>query len=241
MLETILIIAAINFLSAFTQASTGFGYAIVAMFLMPLFIRFQQASVISASVIIIIAIQMVYSLRKHIRVKKVVWPMICSLSTTWLGVYLLQILDDSMLRKIMGVFLILLAVFFYYTKKHKVLIRESYMNGAIAGLLTGLSTGMFTIVGPFLTLYYFDNVDSTLEFKANLEFSFLIGGIFTLALNLIYFKVDPFILQNILVSGIAAVIAGILGLKLYYKINEERLKFIIILTLPLMGLIQIFK
>jgi uncharacterized membrane protein YfcA len=237
----ILIIAAINFLSAFVQASTGFGYAIVAMFILPLFIKFQQASVISASIIIIIAIQMVYSLRKHIRIKKVIWPMLCCLSTTWLGVYLIQILDDSVLRKIMGAFLIILAVYFYYTEKHHVSMKESYLNGAIVGLLTGIATGMFTIVGPFLTLYYFDNVDSTLEFKANLELSFLIGGIFTLGLNMVYFTIDAFILQNILVSGITVIPAGILGLKLYYKIDKEKLKYIIICILPIMGLVQILK
>ena len=106
----ILFIAMINFLAAFVQASTGFGYAIVAMFLMPQLIQFQQSSIISASIIIVIAIQMTFTLRKYIRFKKVIWPMICCLSTTWLGIYFIQILDEAVMRKIMGVFLIFLTV-----------------------------------------------------------------------------------------------------------------------------------
>lgn len=234
-------IAMINFLASFAQAATGFGYAIIAMFLMPQLLQYGQCSIISAAVIIVIAVQMIYSLRKYIRVKKVIWPMICCLATTGLGIYFIRILDESAMRKVMGVFLILLAVYFYYIKKHQVSIRESVKNGAIVGLLTGLTTGMFNIVGPFLTLYYYDNFNDNLEFKANLEFSFLIAGVFSLLLNMTYIKIDSFLFLNILASGAAAVLAGLLGLKIYYRLNKEKLKYVIISVLPVMGLIQIFK
>lgn len=237
----VLIIAFINFLSAFLQASTGFGYAILAMFLMPMFMPFNQCSLISAAVIIVIAIQMTFSLRKNIRIRKVLIPMLACLVTTWAGVYIVQILDITSIRKVMGVFLIMLAVYFYYIKKHDIKIKESIRNGILIGLLTGLSTGMFNIVGPFLTLYYYDNFDSTLEFKANLEFSFLIAGLFSLFLNTAYTRIDTEILIHILASGAASLIAGVLGLKLFYKIDKEKLKYIIIGVLPIMGLIQIFK
>lgn len=237
----VLIVAMINFLSAFVQASTGFGYAIVAMFLMPMVLPFGYCSVISAAVIIVIAIQMAYTLRAHIRLNKIIWPMVCSLATTYMGVRLIQVLDEGMMRKIMGIFLILLAVYFYVIKKVKVTLKETFLNGMLIGLLTGLSTGMFNIVGPFLTLYYYDNFDSPLEFKANIELSFLIAGLFSLTLNLMYIGIDAFLIQSILASGAAVVAAGILGLKLYYKINKEKLKYIILGILPIMGIIQLIK
>ena len=237
----IFIITAINFLSAFLQASTGFGYAILAMFLMPMFLPYRQCSIISASLIIIIAIQMCFSLRKYIRIKKVIWPLLCCLSTIWIGIYLIQILDISTLRKIMGAFLIFLSVYFYVIKKFNICIKETLLNGLIIGVITGLSTGMFNIVGPFLTLYFYDNMDDSLEIKANLEFSFLIAGVTSLIINLTYIKLDEFLIQNIALSGVAAIAAGIIGLKLYYKIDKQKLKYIIIGILPLMGIVQILK
>lgn len=237
----IFIITAINFLSAFLQASTGFGYAILAMFLMPMFLPYRQCSIISASLIIIIAIQMCFSLRKYIRIKKVIWPLLCCLSTIWIGIYLIQILDISTLRKIMGAFLIFLSVYFYVIKKFNICIKETLLNGLIIGVITGLSTGMFNIVGPFLTLYFYDNMDDSLEIKANLEFSFLIAGVTSLIINLTYIKLDTFLIQNIALSGVAAIAAGIIGLKLYYKIDKQKLKYIIIGILPLMGIVQILK
>ena len=43
------LVAAINFSSALLQASTGFGYAMVAMALMPLFLPMSTCSAISAA------------------------------------------------------------------------------------------------------------------------------------------------------------------------------------------------
>ena len=167
--------------------------------------------------------------------------MIGCLATTPLGIWLIRILDVAVTRKIMGVFLILLAIYFYLIKKHQIIIKESIKNGIIVGLMTGLATGMFNIVGPFLTLYYYDSFDDTLAFKANLEFSFLIAGTFSLLMNMTTIKMDTFLLLSILISGAGAILAGVLGLKIYYKINKERLKIIIIGILPLMGFIQILK
>ena len=237
----VFIIAIINFLSAFLQASTGFGYAILAMFLMPFFLPYRQCSIISASLIIIIAVQMCFSLRSYIRLRKIWWPMLCCLSTLWIGIWLITVLDASTMRKIMGVFLILLALYFYVIKRFGIGIRESWLNGAIIGVMTGLATGMFNIIGPFLTLYYYDNMDSTLEIKANLEFSFLIGGVTSLILNLAVMPLDSFLIQNIALSGAAAIVAGVLGLKLYHKVNKDIMKYIIIGVLPLMGIVQILK
>lgn len=237
----VFIIAIINFLSAFLQASTGFGYAILAMFLMPFFLPYRQCSIISASLIIIIAVQMCFSLRQYIRLRKIWWPMLCCLSTLWIGIWLITVLDASTMRKIMGVFLMLLALYFYVIKRFGICIRETWVNGAIIGVITGLATGMFNIIGPFLTLYYYDNMDSTLEIKANLEFSFLIGGVTSLIMNLAVMPLDSFLIQNIALSGAAAIVAGVLGLKLYHKVNKDIMKYIIIGVLPLMGLVQILK
>ena len=237
----VFIVAIINFLSAFLQASTGFGYAILAMFLMPFFLPYRQCSIISASLIIIIAVQMCFSLRTYIRLRKIWWPMLCCLSTLWIGIWLIKVLDASTMRKIMGVFLMLLALYFYAIKRFGICIRETWLNGAIIGVMTGLATGMFNIIGPFLTLYYYDNMDSTLEIKANLEFSFLIGGVTSLILNLAVIPLDSFLIQNIVLSGAAAIVAGVLGLKLYHKVNKDIMKYIIIGVLPLMGLVQVLK
>lgn len=238
---TILIIALINSFSAFIQAASGLGYAIFAMFFMPLVIPFQQCSIISAAVIVVIGIQMAISLHSHLRVKKIILPMTFCLATTWLGIYIIRVTDEDKMRTIMGIFLILLAIYFYITNKYNIRMKAGLVTDFVIGSITGLSTGMFNIVGPFLSLYYYDNCEDNLEFKANLETSFLIAGIYSLCLNLIYVKLDAFLLKAIGLSAIGVIIAGILGLYVFKKVDKEKLKYVIIGVLPVMGLILIFK
>ncbi len=238
---TIITVALINFLSAFIQAASGLGYAIFAMFFMPMVLPFQQCSLISAAVIVVIGIQMTVSLRSYIDVRKVILPMFFCILTTGVGIYIIRVTNAGVLRKTMGVFLLVLSVYFYITEKHGIKVKESFLSGAAIDAITGLTTGMFNIVGPFLTLYYYGNSKNNLEFKANLEFSFLIAGIYSLCLNLFYIKPDAFLLKTIGLSAIASVAAGITGLRLFRKLDRKKLKYVILCTLPLMGVIQLVR
>lgn len=238
---TIFLIVLINSFSAFVQAASGLGYAIFAMFFMPMLIPFQQCSVISAAVIVVIGVQMAVSLHSHLKIRKIVLPMTFCLMTTWLGIYIIKVTDEDNMRIIMGIFLILLAVYFYLTNKHNIRMKAGLAADIVIGSVTGLSTGMFNIVGPFLSLYYYDNCEDNLEFKANLEVSFLIAGVYSLCLNLMYVKPDAFIIKAVGLSAAGAVLAGIAGLHVFRKIDKDKLKYVIIGVLPVMGLILIFR
>lgn len=241
MIITVLIVAIVNALSAFVQASTGFGYAIVAMFLMPFVLPYDQCLVISASTIVVIAVQMVVTLRKHIRPKKIIWPMVGCLILLGLGRYLIYLIDDIVASRVMGFFLILLSAFFYTTKKRSITIPANRRNGLLVGFVTGMTTGMFNMVGPFLSLYYYDNFETTLEFKANLECSFLIAGIISFIINMSMYGMDLFMAGAIGLSGAFSVLAGMLGIKIYCRLNKEKLKWIIIIVLPIMGFVKLFN
>ena len=52
-------VAVINFAAALLQASTGFGYAILAMSLMPLILPMRYCSAVSAVTVVVIGLQMV--------------------------------------------------------------------------------------------------------------------------------------------------------------------------------------
>lgn len=237
----IFLITAINFLSAFFQGATGSGYAIIAMFLMPMVIPYTQCSIVSAGVIVVIAMQMTFSLRKHITVKKVLFPMFLCLLTLPVGIELIYIMDESLLRKVMGIFLLLLCVFFIVTEKRGSRFARGKFITVLFGLLTGLATGMFNIVGPFLNVLYFNTCDDNLEYKGNLEFSFLIAGCVSLLLNISHTRINTFLGINLVCSGLASVAAGWLGLKIYRKLSRGALKWLITAMLPVIGIIQLLR
>lgn len=236
-LSTLLLIAAINFLAAFLQASTGFGYAILAMSLMPLVIPMQLSSAISAVTVVAIAVQMVITLRKHLEWRVVIVPILSCMLTTNLGVYILMNYPERVLRIILAVFLLLLTIYFVFSQKYKLVIKNSIKNGIIFGLLTGLSTGMFNIVGPFFMVYYFNICKDNLSFKGNIELTFLVAGLYSTTLHFIYGNITTLEAPFIISSATAAVVAGFFGLRLFRIINREMVCKVIYIALPIMALV----
>jgi len=231
------LIVGINFLAAFLQASTGFGYGILAMSLMPLLLPLRMCSAISAVTVVAIAIQMVIMLREHINFKVVALPIACCIISTNLGMYILMHTPEKTMRLILALLIIMLTVFFAITQKHSVTLKNSLRNGIVFGLLAGMSTGMFNIVGPFLMVYYFNTSKNNLSFKANLEFSFLVAGTYSSALHIWYGNINAAVLPYAMGSATAAVVAGFIGIRLFKKTNSVILKRMILVALPIMALL----
>ena len=230
------LVAVINFSSAFLQASTGFGYALVCMALMPLFLSMSTCSAISAVTVVAIGLQMSLSLRKELKLKTILLPVAGCLTTINLGLWLLDTFDEMMLRIILAGLLLLVTGLFFFLRVKKIQLPDKWYVGLIAGLITGLSTGMFNIVGPFLLVYYMNVCKSTLHMKASLEFSFLIAGIYSTIMHLfVYQNITWQVSPHITGSVVAALLAGVLGLKLYRKFDKDKLSLFIYILLPIMA------
>jgi len=232
-------IALINFAAAFLQASTGFGYAIFAMSLMPLILPMRYCSAISAITVVVIGLQMVSILRKKVRIKIILLPVMCCMLTTNIGMYLLMHCPEHLLRIILAVFIVLLDLYFILSGKFHIKIRKTVFNGCLCGALTGISTGMFNIVGPFFMVYYFNICDDNLQYKANLEMSFLIAGLYSTFLHIMVGNITMQVFPYITTSAVAVIAAGFLGLKLFQRLNRESICRIIYFALPVMAFMLI--
>jgi len=132
------LISGINFISALLQASVGFGYAILAMALMPLVLPMRLCSAISAVTVVIIAIQMVIMLRKHLNLRLIFIPVLFCMLTTNLGLYILMNYPEEILRIILAIFLVFLTIFFATTQKKKSLkIKDKSISSVISCICQG--------------------------------------------------------------------------------------------------------
>lgn len=236
------LVAAINFVSALLQASTGFGYAMVAMALMPLFLPMSTCSAISAVTVVAIGIQMSLSLRKHLDLKTIALPVVSCLCTINVGLWLLDTFDEMVLRMVLAGLLFLVTGIFFFMRSRKIQLPNKWYTAVAAGLITGLSTGMFNIVGPFLLVYYMNVCRSTLHMKASLEFSFLIAGTYSALMHLlVYGNITWSVAPHIGASVIAAMIAGVIGLRLYKKCDKDKIALFIYILLPIMAGMLIYN
>lgn len=239
---SLILIFLVNFLSAFIQGATGFGYALVAMAIMPLFLPMHLCSAISAVTVVTIGLQMTLTLRKDLKLKTIILPLIFCFLTINLGLYLLNRFDELMLRIILASLLILVTCIFFILRKKQITLPDRWYSAAGAGLLTGLSTGLFNIVGPFFMVYYLNVCETTLQLKASLEFSFLLAGLYTTFMHtFVYGNINAAVLPELLSSVCAALLAGALGLKLYRKINKDKIALFVYILLPIMAAVLLIN
>ncbi|MEZ4358060.1 MAG: sulfite exporter TauE/SafE family protein [Eubacteriales bacterium] len=240
---TIVGVTAINFFSVFLQGCTGFGYAITAMFLMPFILPYKESMFIGTIVIVFMAVQMAVYLRKHINFKVVLVPILFCLLGIWPGVYLIRTLDEKIVRLIFGIFLICLVPYFYFTSdpKFKINLKANFINGSIVGFIAGIATGMFNMTGPFFTMYYFGCCEDSLSLKGTMEFSYVFTGLASVVMYAIYTPLTPQLSIEAVLSSIACLVAGFLGLKVYKKLNKKIVRYIFMGILPILGLILIFR
>ena len=236
MFQTLVLIALVNFIAAFVQASSGFGYALIAMSIMPLFLPMAQCSAISAVTVVAIGLQMTFCLRKDFCLRTILLPLLCCFATINLGLYLLNTLDERVLRIVLACLLLLVTALFYIMQKRKIVLPNRWYSPVGAGLITGLSTGLFNIVGPFFMIYYINVCKNTLHLKASLEFSFLMAGLYSAGMHLfVYGNIHRGAVPELAASVSAALLAGLIGLRLYRKIDKATIARIVYILLPIMA------
>lgn len=237
------LVAGVNFLSAFVQAGTGFGYALVAMPLMALFLSMASCSAISALTIVAIGFQMSLKLRSNVKASTILLPMLCCLATINVGLWLLARFNELVLRVILsGLLVVVTAISFAMRRTMRTGMYHKWPFAVAAGLLTGLSAGMFNVVGPFLLLYYLNVCDDTLHLKASLESSFLLAGLYASAMHLfVYRTINASVAPHVAASLAAALGAGFLGLNVYKKLKRDVIARLVYILLPVMALILVLN
>ena len=232
----VVLVALINFAAAFFQGATGFGYALLAMAAMPLFLPMPVCSAVSAVTIVAIGLQMTLTLRRELRIRTILIPVVCCFLTINVGLYILNHFNELVLRVILACLLVLVTVLFFVMRRRRITLPNRWYSAAGAGLITGVSTGMFNIVGPFLLIYYMNVCESTLQLKASLEFSFLLAGLYSAGMHLFaYHNINMAVAPEIIASAAAAVAAGWLGLKVFKRIDKDKISLVVYILLPIMA------
>ena len=234
--QIILLVAVINFAAAFFQGAAGFGYALMAMALMPLFLPMSVCSAISAVTVVVIGLQMTLVLCRELQWRLIVLPVFSCLTTINLGLYLLDQFDELLLRIILACLLLLVTAIFFIMRRRQLVLPNRWYTAVGAGLITGISTGMFNIVGPFFLVYYMNVCETPLSMKASLEFSFLLSGLYSSAMHLfVYHNITLEAAPMLATSAAAALLAGVLGLKVFRKIDKNKISLVAYILLPLMA------
>jgi uncharacterized membrane protein YfcA len=232
---TLIPICAMVILSGLIYGMFGFGYVLVSVALLPFFISVKVAVPMLAAQAFVLTVWMLYGLRRHLR-KRIVLPILVGLPLGLpLGVYLLHVLSEENIRRLLGS-VVLLYVLWSIVKVSRttpVLRRDAW--GLMAGFLSGVIGGAILAAGPIIVIYLTLRGLRKEEFKA----TFLVWALLQMGLLVPFYTMTGMLTSKVFLWGaISLPFSGVgilIGVRLFERVQEQVFYRLVIVLLALSG------
>ncbi len=208
--------------SSLLQAVTGFGFGIVMMAIMPLFLPYEIA--LNVSTVLSLALNLTILVRcfRHIQWKQLFFPaLFCILGASG-GMWLMHESPSPIYKRLLGVFLIALAIWLYFFSS-RVRIRPILRNAALAGV-------------PPMILYFVSVLEDKEQYMATTQCYFLINNIYLLIVRSLLHLIPSGVLTPILWGAAGLVVGSLLGGRIFQSIDGKKLKSVVYVVMAVSGL-----
>lgn len=239
MTTSLLILMAFSFGAAFIQRTTGFGFGIFIMTMLPyLMPSYGEATALSGMLAVVTSVILAIRYRRHLVWKKLLPILITFLIVSFVAVQIVSHLDRTVLKKILGATLILASIYFWFFSDH-MKIRPNLPTQGALGTLSGFMGGFFGMQGPPAVLYFIEVAREKEEYIALAQTFFLIGN----TIMTIYRSWAGFVTPQVLTDWLWAVPAVLIGTwvgDLVFKyLSLDLLKHIVFIYIGISGLIEL--
>ena len=223
--------------SSFIQSITGFGFAVVGTPLLLFFMEPAQVVSLMAFGALILNFMVMYKTR-GMSDPKVVWPLFtASLLGIIPGVYILKVIDPSLLKLCIGV--VILLVSFFMASNYVVTIKREKLATVLVGIVSGFMGGSTSLSGPPVALFLMNQQQDKEAFRANLVRFFCFGNIATLIVMYYMDTVDTGVFKQ-LIHVIPGVLVGIwLGEKAFAKVGPKFFRGLTLAVIFFCGVISV--
>jgi uncharacterized membrane protein YfcA len=232
-MSTFLLVAIVT-VAAFAQGLTGFGFGLVAMALLPLFMDFKDAVALVAVLNLLVCAATFLSTRRHVVWRRVASLAVASALGVPLGVWALVRWDARWLLGILGAWMIAFAI-------SELLLarwwrpRFPEWSGWPVGLMSGALGGAFNAGGPPAIAYVYSQPWSKEETVAALQVVFGASAVVRVAL-MGGAGLMPSELLTVFAASALPVLGGIaLGARLLRRVPPNALKVIAAVFFLAMG------
>ena len=226
-------------IAGFTQGVTGFGFGLVAIPLLSLFIDIKTAVPLCSLLGILITAFLSLQLRKHIDRRKILPLLFGSIPGVAAGTLVLKKAPTELLSVLMGVMLIVYSLYRLTGKQQPRSINEKWAY--VAGFFTGAISSAFSAGGPPTIIYTTLRGWDKNEIKATLSGFFLTGGLIVISAHAVTGLTTGLVLHYFLQSA-PVVIGGVFtGSLLYDRIDTGGYLKLLQCMLLAMGILMIWK
>lgn len=222
------------------QSVTGFGAAVVMMLVLPHFFSIPAASSIASAVCLGLNLVLLVRFRRHLDWRLWLLPTLPYLLTSTAAIHMVGQLDLKLLSAAFGGFLMVLAGYFFLFA-HRASLRPSWQSAALCGAASGVTSGLFGIGGPLLSLYFLPASGSKERYTANLQCSFFVTNLLNMFTRLSEGIMTTDLIPLILAAFLAINVGKEVGLRILGRLDEEKLRKLVYLFVGLSGLLNLLQ
>lgn len=226
--------------AALVQSTSGFGFGIVFMAIVPLFLPYSMSTVLSVFTCLFLQITIIIRLRKHIQWQLVIIPSIVAVIASNLGVKVMIDLPEKMMALILGIFLWILALYMIFIAPH-IHLKKNIVTEVGAGALSGFMTGMFAIGGPPMVAYYDSLFEDKLAYQSTIQVYFFVNSIGTLIANIMSGNLTTALIPNMMVSVTAVIVGTMIGVRILDKISMQTVRRLAYIVMLMAGTYQLCR
>lgn len=223
--------------SAMLQGFTGFGFSILAIPLITLFISPKTAIPILVIYSVVLNILVFWSARKAFDLKKIWVLMISGVIGVPIGTRLLIALNDNILKLFIGILITVFGTLLLLGFRKS--IKREKLSMIPIGIGSGILSGSVSIGGPPIILFMSNQGTNKEIFRANLSVYFLTLNIFTVPVYFLSGLITKEVTEYSLKFFPALVIGVIIGNLFSKKMKEKHFKTITLSLLIVMGILSV--
>lgn len=227
--------------ASFVQRTTGFGFGIFIMTMLPA-IMSSHGEATTLSGILAMTTSLIIVIQKY---RFIVWRRLLPILLTFIvvsigAIFVLKRMEYSILNILLGITLVVVSIYFSFFSK-RIKVKTTLPVQITAGTLSGLMGGFFGMQGPPAVLYFVNSEKDKEHYLAVTQTYFLVGnimmtiaraynGFFTTAVSMGY------------IYGITGVVIGnLIGAWVFRHITGSILKYIIYAYIGISGLTFFFE
>lgn len=226
-MPTVIQIILLSIAASFIQRTTGFGFGIFIMTVLPYIMpSYGEATTLSGLLALTTSLIVAVKMRKLIS-----WRRLLPVLTTFIivsagAVSMLKYLDDELLRRILGIVLILTSLYFIFFSG-RIHIRPSVPAAIGTGTVSGILGGFFGMQGPPVVLYFINSEPDNDHYMAIAQAYFFLGNISMTVSR----AMNGFLTRTVLTDyayGLAGILAGAaIGAAVYRHIPAKVFRYIV--------------
>jgi uncharacterized membrane protein YfcA len=220
--------------AAFLQSLSGFGFAIIVMPLLTLFLGVQTAAPVVALVGLTVYSINLVRFRRAVNAGEVLRLGAGAILGVWLGLWLLANVDEAIVERLLGLILMAYATYAWLSPASLRTLSRRWVYPA--GFLAGCLGGAYNTPGPPVIVYGSLRRWPKDEFRAGLQALFFISAVPVVASHLLAGHVTRQVFTFYLVALPALALGILAGARLDSRVDRERFRRLVLAMILVLGL-----